>query len=345
LSGLTTVREALTPPRVAFAAGGTIVLGLLMTFPSRLLSSAKDRIVERAKPRALSWWRRFREEKLGMKPAAEKPPREVARFAGWPLAVGGLLLASILTVFIDPRAGFDLGTLRLFGSVFVAFLLDVGIGWLGLTLLVSRLVPTAVPYFKFKPWTFLVVVGAVLFTRLTAFEPGLAVGIVAGVVFGGVLAHAAKARLTLAVLGYAFALSIVAWFVYSALVASGPAEGEPWLLFVQETLAAITVAGIVALPLALIPVRGLVGYEIFSWSRRAWAIAYAVGLVGFLLVIVPLPSSWKEVPVSFVAWLGLFALYALAAVAVWLFVFKPWVPEPADDQARRASSEVSPPTR
>jgi hypothetical protein len=342
LSSLTTVAEAATPARVGFAAGGAVVLGVLLTFPSRLLSGAKDRILARVMPRIVEWWARVRRERLGWADRAPRTPAAETRpYAGWPLALAALAVASVLTVFIDPRAGLNPGTLRVFGSVFIAFVVDVGLGWVGLILLVSRLVPTAVARFQVKPWSLVMVVAAVLFSRIAQFEPGLTVGLVAGVVYGGALAQAQKTRLTLGVMGYGFVLSIVAWVAYS-LLADG---GDAWLVFLRETFAAITVAGIVALPLALLPVRGLAGYEIFAGNRRIWAIAYGLGLAAFLLVIVPLPSSWELMPVSFVAWIALFVLYVVVAVVVWLLVVKPWAPETADDELRRTSEDVAPPTR
>ena len=336
LSGLDTIGETVTPPQVAFASGGAVVLGLLMVFPSRLLSDVRGRLLPRIVARLKTWWAKRR----GTEVAPPKPKGEPRPYEGWALALGGLFVASILTVFIDPRAGFDLGTLRLFGSVFAAFVLDVAIGWLTLTLLVSRLVPAAVPRLQFKPWTLALVVGAVLFTRVLHLEPGLTVGLVAGVVFGGVLAAQQRVRLTLAVLGHGFVLSILAWIAYSILSPAISADAGGWAVFVLETLAAITIAGIVALPLALLPVRGLTGYDVFAQSRVIWAIAYGLGLAAFLLILVPFPTSWKEVPYSFIAWLGLFVGYLVAAVVAWLVVVKPWRPESAEEAARRATDDV-----
>jgi hypothetical protein len=333
LSELPTAREAATPAQLGFAAGGAVVFGLLLTIPSRLLSDAKDRMLARLRPRLRAWWDKKRRRDVA---ATAPETRPVRRFDGWPLALAGLFVAAVLTVFIDPRAGFDLGTLRLAGSVFLAFAFDVLIGWLVLSLLVGRFVPGAVPRVRFKPWAFVLVVGAVLFTRVFHLEPGLTVGLVAGIVFAGTLAALQRVRLTLIVLGHGLVLSLFAWVAYSMLNGVGGAEPDGWLVFLRETLAAITVAGIVALPLALLPVRGLAGYELFRESRVRWAIAYGVGLMAFLVVLVPFPESWREVPISFVAWLGLFLAYVVVAVVTWLVVVKPWRPEEPDSEAALA---------
>ena len=119
----------------------------------------------------------------------------------------------------------------------MSFVLDVVIGWFVLLLIVRRTHPGAIATFDFKPLTLLVVAGAVLLTRITGFEPGIVFGLVAGVVFAGVIGTA-KARVALIGLGYAFAVGVLAWIGYSITAAtsgehpgSGPGlrAGDPLL--------------------------------------------------------------------------------------------------------------------
>jgi hypothetical protein len=323
LSGLPTTGEALTGARIATAAGGAVVLTLLMAFPSQLLSRARDRLVERGK----AWWVRRRTVALdssGEAAPQPKAPREPRRYGGWYLAVVGLLVASALAMFIDPRAGFDLGTLRLFGSVFAAFLIEVGLGWLVLIWVVGRTHPHATPWFRFKPWLLMLVVALVVFARLTGLQPGIAFGAVAAVAFAAAFTQRDQARFTLVGLAHAFVLSVVAWIGYSVMAPTVGPDAEGWLLFLHESLAGMTVAGISLLPLILIPVRGLPGHEIYGWSRIVWFVSYLVGLTAFLILLLPLPTSWSEVGLSFWAWFGLFVLYAVTAVVIWMLVLKPW---------------------
>jgi len=196
--------------------------------------------------------------------------------------------------------------------------------WFLLILLVRRTTPTATARFRFAPASLLVVVIAVLFTRLTGFQPGIVFGLVAGVVFGTVIAVAEKARLALIGLGYSFALALVGWVAYSVIASStGSHPGAP-IVFVQETLSAMAIGGIAALPIALVPLRGLAGYEIWRWHRWLWALAYAVGLVAFFVVLMPKPFSWATVGWSVWAWGGIYAAYALGAVILWLIAARPW---------------------
>jgi hypothetical protein len=327
LSGMPTIAEAITPLRVGVAVTGAIVLALLMAFPSRLLSGARDRLVERFK----QWRRKRRAERSAAagKPApVEKATRVRKPYEGWLLAIAGLLVASVIAVFVDPRAGFDGGTLRLLGSVFVAFLAEVALGWFVLIFVVRRTNPGTTAWFTFKPWLLLAVVGAVVFARLTGLQPGIAFGAVAAVAFAAIVNDRDRARFTFVGLAYAFGLAIVAWVGYSLLAGAADANLDAGLLFVHESLAAATVAGISLLPLLLIPVRGMPGFEIYGWNRVVWGASYLVGLIAFLLVLLPMPTSWKEVAISLWAWLGLFVLYAVAATVVWLAVTKPWKPQP-----------------
>ncbi|MEO5533627.1 MAG: hypothetical protein ABIR17_00655 [Pseudolysinimonas sp.] len=339
LSGLPTIAEAITPLRVGVAATGAIVLALLMAFPSRLLSGVRDRLVERLKA-----WRSKRQASRAArtgKPAPRGKPERVRKpYEGWLLAIVGLLIASAIAVFVDPRAGFDGGTLRLLGSVFVAFVAEVALGWFVLIFVVRRTNPGATAWFTFKPWLLLAVVGAVIFARLTGLQPGIAFGAVAAVAFASIVNERDRARFTFVGIAYAFVLAIIAWVGYSVLAGMADANPDAGLLFAHESLAAATVAGISLLPLLLVPVRGMPGFEIYGWNRLLWGASYVVGLITFLLVLLPMPTSWKEVAISFWAWLGLFGLYAVAATAVWLVVAKPWTPQPTTAAPEKVAERV-----
>jgi hypothetical protein len=89
----------------------------------------------------------------------------------------------------------------------------------------------------------------------------------------------------------------------------------------------------------LLPVRGLVGRDVWQWNRAAWAVSYAVGLAGFLLVLMPMPFSWATVSASIWAWGGLYAAYALAALGVWLAVERPWRRAPREKAVGPGSQE------
>jgi hypothetical protein len=110
---------------------------------------------------------------------------------------------------------------------------------------------------------------------------------------------------------------VLGWIGYALL----PADTAT---FVRETLGAIAIAGIAALPVALLPLRGLAGQQVWSWNRRIWVLAYAVGLLGFFLVLMPMPFAWEGVTASLGVWVACFVAYAVVATAAWLLIVKPW---------------------
>lgn len=295
LSTLPTVAEAINPLNLLWAAGAAVVLILLVALPSQLVNSAVEKLGERGGSR-----------------------RAKLPLTGWPIAAGGVLVAAIISTFIEPDAVFDL---RVFASVLIAFLLDAVLGWFAVMWLIRRSDPDAKPTFRILPIMLLLVIAAVLFSRFTGFQPGLMFGLVAGVVYGGLVSRLSQARVVLLELGWAFGLAVLAWIAYSLI----PAD----VVFLRETLAAVSIGGIAALPVALLPVPGLAGRVVWNWRRPVWAAAYALGLVGFFLVLMPRPFAWDSVDLSIWVWGAIFAAYAVAAVVVWLVVTKPWVrPEP-----------------
>jgi hypothetical protein len=318
LCNLATVTEAFTAPNILWAAGGTVVLVLLVAFPSSLLDSATEKGAER-----LAAWRARRRGARGATAPTEGAPRSGVAWRTLPVAALGVVAASLISSFIDPTFGFNIVGLRVFLSIFASFLLDAVAAWFLLIWVVRRRDPGAAASFRFTPASLIVVTIAVLFTRLTGFQPGIVFGLVAGVAFGSVLADAVKARLALIGLGYSFVLGLAGWFGYSALV--GAIDHPSVLaLFIEELLAAMAIGGIAALPISLVPLRGLLGGEIFAWKKGAWAAAYALGLLAFFLVLMPKPFSWTTVGLSVWVWGGLFAAYAVVAVALWLVLARPW---------------------
>ncbi|MEZ5160469.1 MAG: hypothetical protein R2709_06780 [Marmoricola sp.] len=62
----------------------------------------------------------------------------------------------------------------------MGFFFEVAVGWLLVAWLVKRAVPDATRSYDVKWLSLLIVIATVLFSRLTAFEPGIVFGLVAG---------------------------------------------------------------------------------------------------------------------------------------------------------------------
>ena len=173
LSTLPTPAVALSPANLAWATAMTVVLVLLVAFPTHLLNVA----VEHATERVAAWRRRV--------------PKVPVR-SGWLLAGAGVVAASVISVFVDPAVGFNGTSIRSFLSILLSFVLVEVVAWL-LVMLLGRRLPGANPVLRFAPATLLIVLAAVIFTRVTGFQPGIVFGLVAGVTFGAALAATAIA--------------------------------------------------------------------------------------------------------------------------------------------------------
>jgi hypothetical protein len=288
-----------------------VILVLLVAFPTHLLNAAVD-----TSQGSLAEWRRRR------RGLAERAEEGGAAVSGWLKAAATVLVASLISSFVDPQFGFNAGSLRTLASIAVSLTVESLLVWLGVIWLVRRVAPSVKVSFEVAPSTLVVVVGAVALTRLTGFEPAIVFGLVAGVAFGAATSGAVEGRVVLAGVGLALALALGGWVAYSVIDA-GPDAGLATML-ASETCASLAIAGIASLPIALVPLRGLAGHALYAWSRGLWAASYAVGLVAFFVVLMPMPFSWSGVDLSLATWVTLYIVYASAATGAWLVVVRPW---------------------
>jgi hypothetical protein len=232
----------------------------------------------------------------------------------WP----GFFAAALIGSFVDPNFGFNWMSARLLVTAFWAFVLLNLAGWTVVRLVMKRLQPDANPYIKFRWGSLILVAIAVFIARLLQFEPGIIFGLVAGLAFGITLAASRDAQVILLGSGFALAIALIGWVGYSLLAPVSAANpGELWAVFFTEFFSGITVEGISALPLALLPLVALDGAALFKWKKWVWAVSYVVGLAAFMLVLLTIPAAWGEVQGDFLRWVLLFVSFAVVSVAVW----------------------------
>ncbi|MBX3093846.1 MAG: hypothetical protein KF680_04790 [Cryobacterium sp.] len=306
LSALPTASTIVTsPPNILVAAAVTIVLLLLVGLPSTLLGSTLSDNYERLFGRATAVARRVTAPLRSTLTAPTVP--------SWlPLALG-IAIASILTGFVDPGFGLNWGSARMLLSMAIAFTIETLLGWVVIRAVLRRTDPDLDPKAEFKWGSLLIILVAVILSRLVGFEPGMVFGLVMGLAFGVTLATAREVRIKLIGISWALAIGLVGWLGFSAL-----AGLSGWfVVLLAETLSGVAVGSLAALPVALLPLRGLDGEALFTWNRGAWAGLYALGLLLFFVVLMPMPFSWGEVGAPLVTWIALYLGYAALAVGVW----------------------------
>jgi len=309
-----------TPTQTAVIAGGSVVLMLVVGWPSTLLNS----VVGSRYDGLVRWLqKRFGRKRKAdaAKPASSAEPGTgipPSRLPGW-LMWPGFAIAALLGAFVDPDFGVNPMSGRVLFTLFLTFVLFNLATWAIVRRVARRIQPDATPYLRFRWGSLLLVALAVVIARLLQLEPGIIFGLVAGVAYATALRASRSAVITLVGAGFGLVLSLLAWVGYSALapVAAG-ASDNLLLVFAVEFLAGVTVKGISSLPLALLPLGALDGSKLFRWRRVVWAVAYTVGLAAFMLVLLTIPKAWGEVPGDFVRWVLLFGGFALVAVVVWV---------------------------
>ena len=347
LSGLIPIQDS----HVGFldlgvAIAVTLILALLVAFPKKLFSSAVGAVPKRwteyrtrlsvsdgaIATRWNSALTRF--DKVNASRKARKRPGQPVASPGpanhpvlskpWRRAAFGVVLAGVISSFVDPGFGLNLGSLRVAVSLGASFVLTVVVGWGVAIWIARRFTPDITASYSFKPLSLVIVVLTVFFTRVTGMEPGMVFGLVAGVALGAMSSKATEARVAVAQTGYAFATGVVGWITYSALVPTLAGSDNVFAALVIDTLSGLSVAGFAAAPLALLPIAGMGGSAVFDWNRRVWLVMYSIGLLGFFVVLMPMSYSWREVDFSLKAWVGLYLVYAAAAIIAYMALVRPW---------------------
>lgn len=304
-SVLSTVRTftelGISPGSLVATAAVTIILLLLVGLPSALLgqtlSENYDRIFGRVS-KALKG-----ASKTLSAPALPK----------WIPLTFGLAIATILSAFVDPGFGWNLGSVRMVLSMGAAFVIEGVLGWVVIRAVLRKTNPELNPVPEFKFGSLVIIVIAVVLSRIVGFEPGMVFGLVVGLAFGVTLAAATEVRVKLIGLGWALAVGLVCWVGYSLL--AGLTGFVP--IFVAETLSAVTVGALAALPVVLLPLRGLDGGVLFGWNKWVWAGIYFLALALFFFLLMPMPFSWGEIRTPLATWVVLYLGYGLLAAGVW----------------------------
>lgn len=334
ISSLPTLAQLeLTPVRAAATAGAAVAFIAVAFYPGVLLDATLSANYERI----FGWAAPLRRRAAAIGGAVRR------RMPRWLGVLLGLIVVIVVSGFVEPRFGLNGGSLRLLFTIAIAVLLERLLFFVLAARAIRARRADLGPAVVFRPGSLLLVLLAVLLSRITGFHPGIVFGLVLGLAFAVPLDRGREVRLTLASSAYALVLGLVGWLGYSLLVGLfGPTPGFAGVLAI-EVFGSLAVAGLTALPIALLPLKDLDGGVLWAWNRWAWAGAYLVALVAFLLIVLPLPASWDEVPGTFLVWILLFLGYCALAVTVWaLFRRRSARDQTAEDPATPAPVAHSP---
>lgn len=328
LSTMKTFTELnVSPGSLIATAVVTIILLLLVGLPSALLGQTLSENYDRIFGKVSKAFR-------GASKALSAPA-----LPKWIPLTFGLAIATILSAFVDPAFGWNLGSLRMLASMGAAFVIEGVLGWIVIRAVLRKTNPGLNPVPEFKFGSLVVILIAVVLSRVVGFEPGMVFGLVVGLAFGATLAAATEVRVKLIGLGWALAVGLVCWVGYSLL--AGLTGFVP--IFMAETLSAVTVGALAALPVVLLPLRGLDGGVLFGWNKWVWAGIYFLALALFFFLLMPMPFSWGEVQTPLVTWVIMYLGYGLLAAGVWAwFRFSKPKQEAAADAAAATRTAKTP---
>ncbi|MGC5220965.1 hypothetical protein ACPW96_00035 [Micromonospora sp. DT81.3] len=332
LSSLRTIQESIpNATQLVVVGAGALMLMLVVGYPGALLDSVitsryarvsawvKSRL--RARPTSSAGHRgltRGGAAPPGASLRTAAPTKAIPPWLVWP----GFAAAAVIGGFVDPQFGVNGMSIRVFLTGLLSFALINVAGWMLVVLVFRRNKSESAPHITFRWESLLLVALTVLIARLLHFQPGVIFGLVAGLAFAIELTASREAFVVLLGTGFGLIIGLLGWVGFS-LVAPVAAEspGNIVAVFVAEFFSGVTIEGISALPLAMLPLFALDGATLFAWKRWVWALAYIVGAAAFILVMVTIPDSWGKVDGDFARWMLLFASFGVLATAVWAINF------------------------
>jgi hypothetical protein len=355
-----------TMTRAGLTVAVALVLAILIALPTELVENTLSKNHSRiaAFTRRLLPGRRHgtasgptpeREESLSAAAAGKMPRgfrilRGVSRWWSFPTLLAGAVIAG----FAEPKFGVNWMSLRLVVTLFVAFLV-VNLGGTFLTwLLTRRHTGTEKPRLRARPIYLVLILATVVFARTVTVEPALVFGTLLAIDYGVRLSRARNAWVSIIGAAYATVLGLGAWIGYTAIAhfkltdVGNLAEIDNQYTFavytaisfaqtaLGELASTICIQALTTVPIAMLPLAFLSGSALWQWKKWAWVVTYAAGLAAYSFVLVPMPTSWKEISQSLALWVGIFISYAILAVGLWAYfrITAKADPSGSDDSSR-----------
>ena len=302
---------SLDPAVVAQAFGLSVLLVILMPFPSELF----NRTLEANASRIRAFVRRL--PVLGAlmgEPNAEPLGGAPARWFGALLCV---LLGGLLYGLLDPSFGADQDSGLAYAGIIGALLV---VTW-------TAGIPERAVHREAHgergrlhgiAGALVVAAGCVVISRIAGFLPGYLYGLVLGYRFAHELDGAQEGRAQALVAWWMLGVAAVCWLMLEAARSPGITGTLPGTM-AENLLAALVVAGIEGVVFGFVPLRFLHGEAVFRCRRGQWAALYLIGLFAFAWIVLnPANGFLPDGPTApFATVLGLFIGFGVLSVLFW----------------------------
>ena len=248
-------------------------------------------------------------------PSAKDPWQSPLRIVGF------VLVTALLYAFLDPTFGLSLSSLAELAG------LAVGLGVVTLAWAVPLGFFSRRDHFPLTvralPATLLVGVACVLISRLADFQPGYLYGLIVGFYLAHGLAQAIEGRAKAVAVGTTLVVALLAWIGLAVLRASAAGGADFDTVLLQSAAVTVVVAGLENAVFAMLPLRFMPGASIFSWNRPVWVVLMAIGLFGFVHVLLN-PAAGAgyladATRTSFFTTVALLALFGITSVLFWAY--------------------------
>lgn len=291
-SALPALSRMAEPTLWLLGAGAAVAFVLLVALPLRLLARTVAPLLSRRSAPRLTGRNRAR-------PADD----DDAVLNPWVVAASVVVGAAALAALASGVQG-EVRYLRLVAAIAVGL---VVLNVVGIALPARLLGGRSETRFRLAPTFLLLGAASALLTRWWGIEPPVVIGVLLAAVLGPGIDRARRGVIGLAQVGTSGAVAVAAWMVDDAIV---PDAGF-WGSLAGEALGAITMAGLSAVVVLLLPVSTLPGRAIFDWSPAVWA-ATTLGAVTVAAIVL---ASAVTFPLPAVV--GTALGFAAIALAVW----------------------------
>ena len=265
--------DALTLKNVALAALLTILLLLLVVFPSTIFNNTIEANMDTIRGWVPSWLRR-RSPALTAADGDGAAADGVSFWHTWQGFAVYVLAAGLLYSLMQPGWGWNRGT----ALTLLSFLLAIVVGTLTAVTIVRaymrRRYGETRGHIEVTFATLAFAIVCVVASRVASFIPGYFYGVIASYVMLRTPSDDDSGRMVRRTVVVTFVFAIGAWLLLIPL--DEIAEGGSVLEQLPRSLSAgLVTGGVEALVIGLVPLTFLPGNAVMKWNRKVWVTCYA----------------------------------------------------------------------